>query len=61
VLFHSGDLDEVLGLATRVVVMTGGRLVEMEGATREEIGRVMVGGGESRVTGRESRDTRHES
>ncbi len=55
VLFHSGDLDEVLELATRVVVMTGGRLVEMRpGAGREEVGRVMVGGGESRVTSRES-------
>ena len=55
VLFHSGDLDEVLELATRVVVMTGGRLVEMRpGAGREEVGRVMVGGGESRDASRES-------
>jgi simple sugar transport system ATP-binding protein len=48
VLFHSPDLAEVLGLATRVVVMTGGRLVEVgAGAGREEVGRVMVGSRES--------------
>ncbi len=55
VLFHSTDLDEVLELGTRVVVVTGGRLVEMgPGAGREEVGRVMVGGGETRATSRES-------
>jgi simple sugar transport system ATP-binding protein len=55
VLFHSSDLDEVLELATRVVVMTGGRAVEMGGgAGREEVGAVMVGSRESRVTSHES-------
>ncbi|HSE28406.1 MAG TPA: ABC transporter ATP-binding protein [Gemmatimonadales bacterium] len=54
VLFHSSDLDEVSELATRVVVMTGGRLVEMgAGAGREEVGRVMVG---SKVEGQRSKD-----
>jgi simple sugar transport system ATP-binding protein len=45
VLFHASDLDEVLELADRVVVMTRGRLVEMGvGAGREEVGRAMVAG-----------------
>ena len=44
VLFSSGDLDEVMQLATRVVVTTGGRLVEMPlGAGRSEIGAAMLG------------------
>ena len=54
VLFHSSDLDEVFELATRVVVMTRGRMVEIErGATREEVGAVMVG---SKVEGRWSKE-----
>ncbi|MGH7585866.1 MAG: ABC transporter ATP-binding protein [Gemmatimonadales bacterium] len=54
VLFHSSDLDEVLELATRVVVMTRGRMVEMgRGATREEVGAVMV---EAKVEGRRAQD-----
>ena len=44
VLFASGDLDEVMQLATRVVVATGGRLVDMPpGAGRAEIGAAMLG------------------
>ena len=54
VLFHSSDLDEVLELATRVVVMTEGWMVEMgPGASREEVGPVMVG---SRVEGEKSKE-----
>ncbi len=44
VLFSSGDLDEVVHLATRVVVATAGRLVDMQpGAGRAEIGAAMLG------------------
>ena len=43
VLLYSSDLDEVLELATRVVVMAEGRLFAMPGgATREEVGSAMV-------------------
>ena len=43
VLFHSSDLDEVLGLADRVVVMSRGSLVvPPDGASRVTIGELMV-------------------
>jgi simple sugar transport system ATP-binding protein len=45
VLFHSSDLDEVLDLATRVVVASRGVLIEPPpGATRETIGALMLAG-----------------
>lgn len=45
VLLYSSDLDEVLSTADRVVVMTGGKLIDVpEGAGREEIGRLMLRG-----------------
>ncbi len=44
VLFSSSDLDEVLHLATRVVVAAGGRLLDVPaGAGRGEIGAAMLG------------------
>jgi general nucleoside transport system ATP-binding protein len=43
VLFHSTDLDEVLHLAQRVIVMTRGVLLEVPfSASRAEIGRMML-------------------
>ncbi|HEX5631776.1 MAG TPA: ATP-binding cassette domain-containing protein [Gemmatimonadales bacterium] len=46
VLVHSTDLDEVLALGHKVVVMARGRLVEVpHGATRAEVGRLMLGAG----------------
>ena len=46
VLVHSSDLDEVLALAHRVVVMSRGTLIEVPvGATRGAIGELMVTGG----------------
>jgi general nucleoside transport system ATP-binding protein len=43
VLFHSGDLDEVLSLAHRVVVMVQGTLTEASrGASRHEVGSLML-------------------
>jgi simple sugar transport system ATP-binding protein len=42
VVVYSSDLDEVLSLATRVVVLHGGTLREMTG-DRETIGRAMLG------------------
>ena len=45
VLFHSSDLDEVLALADRVVVATRGSLLEAStGASRAEVGALMLGG-----------------
>jgi ABC-type uncharacterized transport system ATPase subunit len=45
VLFHSSDLDEVLALATRVVVARRGELLEpASGAARETIGALMLTG-----------------
>ena len=45
VLFHSSDLDEVLELATRVVVASRGTLIEPPpDATRETIGALMLAG-----------------
>ena len=42
VLVHSSDLDEVLALATRVVVVHEGRLTEVPNE-RESVGRAMLG------------------
>jgi simple sugar transport system ATP-binding protein len=43
VLFHSSDLDEVLSLAHRVVVVTQGTLREVSpGASRNEVGSLML-------------------
>lgn len=45
VLFHSSDLDEVLELATRIVVASRGALVELPaGSSREAIGALMLAG-----------------
>lgn len=45
VLFHSTDLDEVLGLATRVLVVSRGALIEPRpDATRDSIGALMLAG-----------------
>jgi simple sugar transport system ATP-binding protein len=45
ILFHSSDLDEVLELATRVVVASRGVLIEPpSNATREVIGGLMLAG-----------------
>ncbi len=44
VVMYSTDLDEVLALATRVVVMRGGQLWEAPpGAGRDEVGAMMLG------------------
>lgn len=44
VLVHSSDLDEVLELADRVLVIRNGVLTEMpRGATRDEVGEMMLG------------------
>jgi simple sugar transport system ATP-binding protein len=46
VVFHSSDLDEVLALATRIVVARRGGLVEaVSGANRDEIGALMLAAG----------------
>jgi simple sugar transport system ATP-binding protein len=46
VLVYSSDLDEVLALGTRVVVMHRGQLWEApRGSSRETIGRMMLGAG----------------
>ena len=42
VLVHSSDLDEVLALATRVVAVHGGRLMDVPNE-RESVGRAMLG------------------
>jgi len=46
VVLVSTDLDEVLELADRVLVMTRGRLIAVatQHPTREEIGALMLGG-----------------
>jgi simple sugar transport system ATP-binding protein len=45
VLLHAGDLDELLALATRVVVVAGGAILDPPaGATRGEIGELMLRG-----------------
>tara|TARA_B100000427_G_C15381653_1_gene539198 strand:- start:158 stop:700 length:543 start_codon:yes stop_codon:yes gene_type:complete len=48
IVLISTDLDEVLGLADSVSVMTKGRIVEVSEAqkTREGVGALMLGGGE---------------
>jgi simple sugar transport system ATP-binding protein len=44
VIVHSTDLDEVLALATRVVVVAAGRLRSVSvGADRDAVGRLMLG------------------
>jgi simple sugar transport system ATP-binding protein len=46
VVFHSSDLDEVLALATRIMVIRrGGVVVPPRGATREELGALMLAAG----------------
>ncbi len=46
VVFHSSDLDEVLALATRIVVARRGRLIAAPpGATRDELGALMLASG----------------
>jgi simple sugar transport system ATP-binding protein len=46
VVFHSSDLDEVMALATRIVVARRGALVEAPpSATRELLGALMLAGG----------------
>jgi simple sugar transport system ATP-binding protein len=46
VVFHSSDLEEVLALATRIVVARRGTLIEAApGATRDELGALMLAGG----------------
>jgi general nucleoside transport system ATP-binding protein len=45
VLVHTADLDELLTIADRIVVVAGGRTMEPPaGAGRSEIGRMMLGG-----------------
>ena len=44
VVFHSGDLDELLSLATRVLVVFHGTVSE-SGLDRDAVGRAMVGAG----------------
>jgi general nucleoside transport system ATP-binding protein len=44
VIFHSPDLDEVLQLASRVIVMVRGVITEVTGLPRAEVGAVMLGG-----------------
>jgi general nucleoside transport system ATP-binding protein len=46
VIFHSSDLDEVIGLATRIIVLIRGGVIEAPpGAARDELGSLMRGGG----------------
>jgi ABC-type uncharacterized transport system ATPase subunit len=48
VLLHSADLDDLLAIADRIVVVADGRTVEpMPWAGRAEIGRLMLGGREA--------------
>jgi simple sugar transport system ATP-binding protein len=45
VIFHSSDLDEVLALATRILVVRRGAVVEARpGASRDELGALMLAG-----------------
>jgi len=46
IVLLSTDLDEVLALSTRVLVMSGGRLLEVpsDRRTREDVGALMLGG-----------------
>jgi simple sugar transport system ATP-binding protein len=43
VVLYSSDLDEVLALADRVVVMLGGRLQALDTTDRDVVGRAMLG------------------
>ena len=43
VVFYSSDLDEVLAIADRIVVVHGGRVYDIESPTRESVGRAMLG------------------
>jgi ABC-type uncharacterized transport system ATPase subunit len=43
VLFHSTDLDEVMMLADRVVVVSGGVVRHPAALDRDLVGRMMVG------------------
>jgi simple sugar transport system ATP-binding protein len=43
IVFHSSDLDEVLEMATRVVVVFDGTVREMPSLDREGVGRAMLG------------------
>jgi ABC-type uncharacterized transport system ATPase subunit len=42
-VLYSSDLDEVLALADRVVVMLGGRLQALDTTDRDLVGRAMLG------------------
>ena len=53
VLLVSAELDEVMGLSDRILVMYDGRIVAdipAEGADRNRIGRLMAGGEDSATT-----------
>jgi general nucleoside transport system ATP-binding protein len=43
VVLYSSDLDEVLGLADRMLVVHAGRVIAVHPATRETVGRAMLG------------------
>lgn len=43
VILYSSDLDEVLSMADRLIVVYGGRVYAVDSATREEVGRAMLG------------------
>jgi general nucleoside transport system ATP-binding protein len=47
VIFHSADLDEVLQLANRVIVLVRGVISEVTGRSRAEVGALMLSGGGS--------------
>ena len=51
VVVYSSDLDEVLALATRVVVVHAGRVLDVAEGTREAVGRAMLGVEGAAVTG----------
>jgi general nucleoside transport system ATP-binding protein len=44
VIFHSADLDEVLQLANRVIVLVRGVISEVTGSSRAEVGALMLSG-----------------
>ena len=55
VLFHSSDLDEVLAVASRVIVVSNGRTREVDGpADRRRVGRMMLAGDHTDSAGTES-------
>ncbi len=52
VIVHAADLDELLAIADRVVVLANGVTAEPgPGAGRAEIGRMMLGGRDGKGTG----------